>query len=182
MFGLEQVLQLLGTIFLAKLACSILLNLHAGLQAYVYPAVFSHQSFRNKYGAWCLVTGCTQGIGKEYALGLAARGMDVVLVGRNENRLEDVKNEIESLHKVKTKVIVANLSDVNATQAVVNDVKGWGIDLGILGRDIQNLNPNCNILFHPLTPFLVGKLNSKFRFWHRCDQNGGNRKAYVTKY
>jgi len=136
MVGLEDALQWLGTIFLIKLVCVFFLNLHAGFQAYVYPALCSHQSFCDRYGAWCLVTGCTQGIGKEYALGLAARGMDVVLVGRNKNRLADVRSEIESLHKVKTKVIVADLSDVNATQAVVDDVKRWGIDLGILVNNV----------------------------------------------
>lgn len=34
------------------------------------------------YGPWALVTGCTDGIGKEYTRQLAARGLNVVLVSR----------------------------------------------------------------------------------------------------
>ena len=63
-----------------------------GLKAYIYPLVFKRQEFRSIFGQWGLVTGCTQGIGREYALGLAARGMDVVLVSRNREKLEEVES------------------------------------------------------------------------------------------
>lgn len=47
-----------------------------------------------KYGQWALVTGCTEGIGREYARQLAARGLNIVLVSRNQTKLEAVKEEL----------------------------------------------------------------------------------------
>lgn len=44
--------------------------------------------------AWALVTGATDGIGKGFAEELCARGFNVVLHGRNERKLEDVKNDL----------------------------------------------------------------------------------------
>jgi len=43
-----------------------------------------------------IVTGASSGIGKEIALTLAKEGANIVICGRSEKRLEDVKNEIGS--------------------------------------------------------------------------------------
>jgi len=47
-------------------------------------------------GRTALVTGSTSGIGKATALALAARGAHVLVVGRNEQRAEQVVAEIEA--------------------------------------------------------------------------------------
>ena len=82
-----SIISLLGIVYALKLFSSFLLQIHAGLQAYVLPWVIKSPDFRVKFGEWGLVTGCTQGIGREYALGLAAKGMDVLLVSRNKKKL-----------------------------------------------------------------------------------------------
>ncbi len=46
-------------------------------------------------GKAALVTGSTSGIGKATAIALAARGAHVLVVGRNEQRANDVVAEIE---------------------------------------------------------------------------------------
>lgn len=44
-----------------------------------------------------VVTGCTDGIGKEYAKELAKRGINIVLISRTESKLVAVANEIGKL-------------------------------------------------------------------------------------
>ncbi|WFD38272.1 uncharacterized protein MJAP1_001221 [Malassezia japonica] len=46
-------------------------------------------------GAWALVTGATDGIGKEFALQLAAAGFNIVLVSRTQEKLMALGREIE---------------------------------------------------------------------------------------
>ena len=58
-----------------------------------------------------LITGATAGIGHEYAVQLAARGDDLVLVARNGARLEDVAEELRRAHQVEVEVLVADLTD-----------------------------------------------------------------------
>lgn len=53
-----------------------------------------------------MVTGSTDGIGKEYAKQLALRGINIVLIARNESKLIQVAREIgEFVWNVKTDLI-----------------------------------------------------------------------------
>ena len=52
------------------------------------------KKFGAKKGAWAVVTGATDGIGKEFALQLAKAGFNVFLVARNTSLLSSVGAEI----------------------------------------------------------------------------------------
>ena len=51
-----------------------------------------------------MVTGASDGIGKEYALQLAAKGFNILLVSRTQSKLETLASEIQQKHKVQTKI------------------------------------------------------------------------------
>ena len=57
-----------------------------------------------------VITGGTAGIGLEFARTLAARGHDICLVARDEQRLQQVAEELRAL-RVQVEFIVADLTD-----------------------------------------------------------------------
>jgi len=89
------------------------------------------------FGKWAVVTGATDGIGKAYAIALAEKGIDVVLISRTEAKLEEVKKEIEEKsYGVKVKYIVCDYSKFDE-KSKTNVKKGLkGVQVGILINNV----------------------------------------------
>lgn len=74
-------------------------------------------------GRVCLVTGATQGIGRETALGLARLGADVHLVSRDRARGEAVLAEVRRSGGGSHSLFVADLASQAATRALAEEAK-----------------------------------------------------------
>ena len=79
-----------------------------------------------------LITGASSGIGKEFAEIHAERGGDLVIVARSEDKLKQLKSDLESRHKIEVRVLVKDLSEPQAPQEVFDIVENEGIELDIL--------------------------------------------------
>ncbi|KAK8726951.1 hypothetical protein OTU49_010158, partial [Cherax quadricarinatus] len=58
-----------------------------------------------------IVTGATDGIGKAYAIELAKKGMNIVLISRTQEKLEKVAQEIRGQYEVETDIVRADFTD-----------------------------------------------------------------------
>ncbi|MDQ0390562.1 SDR family NAD(P)-dependent oxidoreductase [Labrys monachus] len=67
-----------------------------------------------------IVTGASSGIGKVYADRLAARGYDLVLVARREERLRAIAADLRQRYAVNAEVMVADLSRPAGAAAVAD--------------------------------------------------------------
>jgi short-subunit dehydrogenase len=79
-----------------------------------------------------LITGASSGIGKEFSRIHAAQGGDLVIVARNENRLNELKQELESKFKINVKVIAKDLSLAEAPKEIYEEVKASKIQIDYL--------------------------------------------------
>ncbi|PNS16274.1 hypothetical protein CAC42_6381 [Sphaceloma murrayae] len=62
-------------------------------------------------GSWAVITGASEGIGKEYALQLAAKGFNILLISRTQSKLDDVASQITTKYStVTTKTFAIDFS------------------------------------------------------------------------
>ena len=77
-------------------------------------------------GKVALITGSTRGIGKEFAMGFAKEGADVIINGRNLEKARGVAQEIESLG-VRSMAITADVSlSQDVTKMVEETIQSFG--------------------------------------------------------
>ncbi len=72
-----------------------------------------------------LITGAGSGIGRDMAKYLALKGYDLILVGRDKSKLEELQN----LLKVNSQIIIADLSDSTTVKEVYVMTKNENIDI-----------------------------------------------------
>ena len=76
---------------------------------FVLPPV-SYKKYGAKKGVYCVVTGASDGIGKEYAKQMAARGFNLVLISRTLSKLETLKTEIETEYHVRVAILAIDIA------------------------------------------------------------------------
>ncbi|PON91411.1 Short-chain dehydrogenase/reductase [Trema orientale] len=111
-----------------------------------------------KYGSWALVTGPTDGIGKGFAFQLARKGLNLVLVGRNPDKLKEVSDSIQAkFGKTQIKTVVVDFSgDLDdGVQRIREAIEG--LDVGVLINNIGISYPYARF-FHELDEELLKNL------------------------
>ncbi|XP_071707268.1 very-long-chain 3-oxoacyl-CoA reductase-like protein At1g24470 [Rutidosis leptorrhynchoides] len=92
------------------------------------------------YGSWAMITGATDGIGKAFAFQLAQKGINLILVSRNIDKLKQVSNEVMSVHPTTNiKIFVVDFAsndmkaNVREMQEVIDCEK---LDVGVLINNV----------------------------------------------
>lgn len=65
---------------------------------------------REAAASWALITGATDGIGKEFALQLAQKGFNIILAARNEDKLRAVQQQIKAESGVQVETVPVDFS------------------------------------------------------------------------
>lgn len=95
--------------------------------------------------ATALITGASGGIGYELAKLHAREGHQLVLVARNQQRLNEIKSEWESFYKIQVHTLALDLSEPKSAETLFNWTEGQGIQIDYL---INNAGFGDFGLFH----------------------------------
>ena len=98
-----------------------------------------------------LITGASAGIGLEFAYQLAQKNYDLILISRNQQKLDEIAQDISSKHKNINEVLVADLSTQEGIDLVTNKIKS--------NQDIEFIVNNAGLGINK--PFHKASLNEE---------------------
>lgn len=131
----------------------------------------------NKEG-YALITGASSGIGYELAKVLAKDGKNIVIVARSQDKLEELKTEIENKYGTSVRVLPKDLSNPNAPQEIFSELEKDGVNVDVLvnnagycvygmfsetdlQKELEMIQVNATSLIHLTKLFLKGMLENK---------------------
>jgi short-subunit dehydrogenase len=122
-------------------------------------------------GKTALITGASSGIGEQFAMALAARGANLILVARRTDRLAALASQIESSTKSKVTTITLDLStpsspselvkvlaEKNATIDVLINNAGFGTNLRLQNQDLSRIRQEIGLNVATLTELTASYL------------------------
>lgn len=76
-----------------------------------------------------MVTGASSGIGKDIAIEAAKAKYDLILTARREDKLKEIKEEIESNHGVRVEILTGDLTKAEDISKIVSRIEQNDIDV-----------------------------------------------------
>jgi len=137
-----DVSTLIGLLYIAKCSFSLFGSIINGLRVHLISRLWK-LDLKAKYGQWVVITGATDGVGLEYAREFAKRKHSLILLGRNEAKLEKVKNELKQL--IHERNILTICCDFE--KATIEDYKDIADKIDSSKREIGILINNAGVMY-----------------------------------
>lgn len=108
------------------------------------------QDFHHRYGPWAVVAGASEGIGRAYAHALAEKGIDLVMIARRSELLEEEARLLRRRHRVNVETASMDLAAPDLAERFA---------MLIEGKDVGTLVYNA--CYSKIAPYLESELATK---------------------
>jgi len=135
-----------------------------------------HHPWQEKYGPWALVTGASDGIGREFARRLGRAGLNLVLVARRTGVLDRLAGEFSEKYGVLTKSIGADLTQDEDVDRVLKETADMDIGLLVASADFGTSGPLLDAPLEEEIEMLDVNCRSVLILSHRYGRRFAKRK------
>lgn len=99
-------------------------------------------TFEEKYGKWALVAGAAEGIGLAFSEEIAQKGLNLILIDIQNEKLQKVAKKFEEKYKIQTKTIILDLAKEDLIKNIEKETQSLEVGLLI-----------CNAALSPIGNF-----------------------------
>lgn len=86
--------------------------------------------FKEKYGPWAIIAGSAEGLGEAWSVSLAKKGLSLVMIDNQEEKLIILAEKIRSKYEVEVRTIHLNLGSEDAAKTIMEQCNQ--LDYGLL--------------------------------------------------
>jgi short-subunit dehydrogenase len=77
---------------------------------------------KTRYGEWCLVAGAAEGLGEAYSTALAEKGMNLIMVDLQKNRLDSLASKLESTFGIQAIILNIDLASMDSVEVMMEAI------------------------------------------------------------
>src|SRR5580658_347554 len=99
------------------------------------------KSLKKKYGPTALIAGASQGLGAARAHALAAQGLDLILIARRPEPLDEITRELTQKFGVKILPLTVDLAAPDATHRIITAIGEKPVDFLVLNAAASHIGP-----------------------------------------
>lgn len=96
---------------------------------YIKVILIKTAQFKDKYGQYALVAGGSDGLGAAFAEAIARRGLDLVLIARQEDRLKATAARLKEIYKINVISFAADMADYENVKKLISTLN---VSIGLL--------------------------------------------------
>lgn len=98
-------------------------------------------NLKQKYGSTALIAGASEGIGAAFATRLAAEGMNLVLIARRSEPLQQLADSLKNTLKTDVMCIQCDLRNIDAEQQIQEGLNGREINILVYNAAESYIGP-----------------------------------------
>lgn len=135
------------------------------------------RKFSERYGPWALVVGAAEGLGQAWSVSLANRGLNLIMVDNQEEKLIELAHRLSEEKKIKTRVVSADLELEDTPADIVRELDSVDCRFLVYNAAYSRVKPflastaeeldryisvNCRtqlLLVHAFAQYLVDRKN-----------------------
>jgi short-subunit dehydrogenase len=76
-------------------------------------------SFKEKYGPWAIIAGAAEGLGEAYSVALARRGLSLVMIDNQQEKLLELAVKLEKECNIQTTTLHLDLVEKDAVKKMM---------------------------------------------------------------
>ncbi len=97
--------------------------------------------FKEKYGPWAIIAGSAEGLGESWSRALAQKGMSLIMVDHQEEKLISLAGILEKDYQIKTMPLYIDLSDRDASDRIMEQCTEHDCHLLIYNAAYSKIKP-----------------------------------------
>jgi len=101
----------------------------------------NNTDFRSRYGPWAVVAGASAGLGAEYATQLAVRGLNLVLIARRKEMLDELGAQLAEEYSVEVRTLELDLASEESGPRVAEFTGDIEVGLLVYNAAVSIIGP-----------------------------------------
>lgn len=131
----------------------------------------TEKAFKNKYGSWAIIVGSAEGLGESYAIALAKRKMNLILVDNQLKLLTAISKKLETDFGIETVQLHLDLKNNDAVKKMMDEIEKVDCRILIYNAAFSLIKPFINHSEEELNNFIDINTKTQLKLVHQFSKH-----------